>query len=382
MDSHTPTTPLRNSRALIPESQLQPEPTPPTQMRRYPCDLVFEGGGVRGIALIGALEVLERHGYYPKNIAGTSAGAIVGTLYAAGYTAPELREIIESADFKSFMDATWEDHIPLIGNPLSVILELGMHRGEMFRRAMAKWLLAKGVTTFKDLVHPEYADHTDSRYRYKVQIIASDITHHTLLVLPRDAHKLGVDPDDLNVALAVRMSMSIPIFFEPVRFRNALSGKEHVVVDGGLLSNFPLWLFDSEGAPEWPTFGLGLVEGDPSLSLADRMHLNPHDNSHLPMVLQFLKGLLLTMNEAHDRMYIDDENFSRMIAIPTLNIDSTDFSLSHDNSRRLYHSGRLAAEAFMASWDFQNYIQKFRSGPPRKRKSSSIAEAVIGLSDL
>jgi NTE family protein len=280
------------------------------------------------------------------------------------------------------MDATWEDHIPLVGNPLSVILELGMHRGEIFRRAMEQWLRAKGVTTFKDLVHPEFRDQPDPRYRYKVQIIASDITHHALLVLPRDAHKLGVDPDELNVALAVRMSMSIPIFFEPVRFRNALSGKEHVVVDGALLSNYPLWLFDSEGAPEWPTFGLGLVEGDPTLSLADRLHLTPHDNSHLPMALQFLKGLLLTMNEAHDRMYIDDENFSRTIPIPTLGIDSTDFSLTHENSRRLYHSGRIAAETFLASWDFQTYIQRFRSGPARVRNTRGVAEEVANLTNL
>jgi NTE family protein len=331
---------------------------------------------------VGALEVLEQHGYYPKNMAGTSAGAIVSTLYAAGYTAPQLRLIIESEDFKSFMDATWEDHIPLVGSPLSVVLELGMHRGEIFRHAMDQWLRAKGVTTFKDLVHPEFKDNPDPRYRYKVQIIASDITHHEMLVLPRDAHKLGVDPDDLNVSLAVRMSMSIPIFFEPVRFRNAQSGKEHVVVDGGLLSNFPLWLFDSEGAPEWPTIGLGLVEGDPTLNLADRLHLHPHDNSHLPMVLQFLKGLLLTMNQAHDRMYIDEGNFTRTIPIPTLGIDSTAFSISHENSQRLYHSGRIAAENFLASWDFQTYIQRFRSGLAPERNTRRVAEQAMNLSNL
>src|SRR5271166_4481533 len=205
MEPRPATSPLVQSTASSLYSQSLPGPAASTPRRDYPCDLVFEGGGVRGIALVGALEVLEQHGYYPKNMAGTSAGAIVATLYAAGYTAPEIRLIIESEDFKSFMDATWEDHIPLVGNPLSVILELGMHRGEVFRHAMDQWLRAKGVTTFKDLVHPEFQDHSDPRYRYKVQIIASDITHHTLLVLPRDAHKLGVDPDDLNVALAVRM---------------------------------------------------------------------------------------------------------------------------------------------------------------------------------
>src|SRR5512143_1962650 len=74
---------------------------------------------------------------------------------------------------------------------------------------------------------------------------------------------LGVDPDELEVALAVRMSMSVPLVFEPVRFRNPETKETHLMVDGGLLSNFPVWLFDPGNAmPVCPTFGLLLVEKD------------------------------------------------------------------------------------------------------------------------
>src|SRR3954453_13731963 len=80
-------------------------------------DLVFEGGGVKGIAMVGALSVLEEHGYKPQNVAGTSAGAIVATLLAAGYTAAELRDLISNQDFSEFMDTNWVGHIPMAGTP-------------------------------------------------------------------------------------------------------------------------------------------------------------------------------------------------------------------------------------------------------------------------
>jgi NTE family protein len=176
-------------------------------------DLVFEGGGVKGIALVGAFSVLEERGCEPQNMAGASAGAIVAALIAAGYTAAELRKIIGELDYDYFKDESWEDRIPLAGRSLSILKDLGVYEGEAFLAWMRNLLEAKGVQTFGDLVRRE---DTELRYRYKAQVIASDVTERRLLVLPRDAPRLGVDdPDDLNVALAVRMSMSIPIFFEP-----------------------------------------------------------------------------------------------------------------------------------------------------------------------
>ena len=182
------------------------------------ADLVFEGGGVKGIGLAGALATLEERGYRPQNIAGTSAGAITAALLAAGYTAEELREIIVSLDYRQFQDRAWEDKVPLVERSLSLLLDLGLYEGDRFLAWIRERLEAKGVRTFADLVHDEFAD--DPRYRSRLQVIASDVSKHELLVLPRDAKKLGIEPDDLDVALAVRMSMSIPVFFEPVRFEN------------------------------------------------------------------------------------------------------------------------------------------------------------------
>ncbi|HEV2124095.1 MAG TPA: patatin-like phospholipase family protein, partial [Chloroflexota bacterium] len=348
------------------------EAAPAAQVRdEKRVDLVFEGGGVRGIALVGALAVLEEHGFQPQNLAGSSAGAIVATLSAAGYRASELRELIGGLDFRRFKDTGWEDRVPWAGQSLSILRDLGIYEGDAFRDWMAARLEAKGVRTFGDLVHPDYAH--QPRYRYRVRVLASDVTGQDLLVLPQDALRLGTAPDDLNVAQAVRMSMSIPIFFEPVRFRNARTGLEHLIVDGGLLSNFPVWLFDSKGVPEWPTFGLKLVEPEPDVSVAQRLPRQVAAQGGLEGVIDYLKSMAATMMEWQDRIYIRTANFARTIAIPTLGVSAVDFDLSTEQALALYESGRIAAEQFLTTWDFQAYIAAFRTGTPQSRRRESVA---------
>ena len=127
------------------------------------ADLVFEGGGVKGIGLAGALATLEEREYGPQNIAGTSAGAITAALLAAGYTAEELRDIIVSLDYRQFQDRAWEDKVPLVERSLSLLLDLGLFEGDRFLAWIGERLSAKGVHTFADLVQEEFAD--DPRYR-------------------------------------------------------------------------------------------------------------------------------------------------------------------------------------------------------------------------
>ncbi len=185
------------------------------------------------------------------------------------------------------------------------------------------------------------------KYRYRAQVIASDVTERRLLVLPRDAPKLGVqNPDDLSVALAVRMSMSIPVFFEPVRFANPQTGREHLIVDGGMLSNFPVWLFDAE-EPQWPTFGLKLIQKDPKAPLPG--DLPPPDPARrgVALVIDYLRSLVDTMMAAHDRLYIEESDFDRTIAIDTLGVRTTEFDLSEKRAMKLFESGRTAAKKFL-----------------------------------
>jgi NTE family protein len=335
-------------------------------------DLVFEGGAVWGTALVGALCVLEEQGYRPQNIAGTSAGAIVASLVAAGYSGSDIRDVMFRQNFSALADPTWEARIPVIGVPLSVVRHLGIHKGDVVLGLLRKHLAAKGVRTFKDLVHPEYAD--QPTYRYRLQVIASNITDRRLLVLPRDAAVLGVAPDDLEVALAVRMSMSIPLFFKPIHQRNKSARRTVLVTDGSMLSNFPVWLFDSGGVPEWPTFGLRLVEDDPRSELISELPPAQHKRG-ISGLIEFAKSLLHTMMDAHDRMYLETDTFVRTITIPTMGVPSTDFYLTPETLNKLYESGRNAAQEFLATWSFEDYIAEFRSG--RKAPDRRVETGVL-----
>jgi NTE family protein len=345
---------------------------------RY-CDLVCEGGGVKGIGLAGACAVLEEHGYKPQNVAGTSAGAITAALIAAGYTADELREIVFAMNFLEFRDRAWEDRIPLAGRSVSVLKDLGVYEGKVFESWIRGLLAGKGVTTFADLVSDEYGD--DPRYRFRLQVIASDVTTHRLLVLPRDAGELGFEPEELDVASAVRMSMSIPIFFEPSCITNAKTRREHVIVDGGMLSNYPVWLYDSEGEPDWPTFGLLLVEQDPKTPIGEP----PPEPERTPRgfsgLIKYVRAMAHTMMEAHDRLYVEKANFARTIPIPTLGVGTTEFGISDERKEVLYQSGRDAAAAFLETWDFEGYIAEFRQGKEHHRRrevAEEVQRAVVG----
>jgi NTE family protein len=231
-------------------SEVRATEGPQAKRHAKDVDLVFEGGGLKGIGLVGVYSVLEEHGYVPQNMAGASAGAIVAALVAAGYTAAELREVIADLDLRSLEDRIRKTRFPILPSVVSLLKDRGIFEGEAFHAWISDLLAAKGVRTFGDLVrHPEAGaeEPEELRYRYRLQVIATDLTEERLLVLPRDTDKLGMDdPDELEVALAVRMSMSIPLLFEPVKFRNPRTGREHLIVDGGMLSNFPVWLFDAD----------------------------------------------------------------------------------------------------------------------------------------
>ncbi len=338
-------------------------------------DLVFEGGGIKAIALVGALSVLVEEGYTPQNMAGTSAGAIVAALYAAGYTPHELRTLIGEETFKDFFDQAWEDRIPLIGKVLSAFKDFGLYEGKRLYERLKDLLAQRGVVTFRDLRHPLFYKDENPYFRYRMYAIAADLTTRRMLVLPTDAPHLGMDPDDLEVALAVRMSASIPLIFEPVKYRNPKTHNEHIVVDGGLLSNYPVWLFDVKGEPPWPTFGLRLVEEDPR-----RPALPNRDAEHRPVenLGEYFGALIQTMLEAHDRLYIENADFVRTIPIPTLGISALQFHLSEEEREALFQAGRQAAREFLQTWDFEAYKRTFRKKGEVLSRREMLWQAIQG----
>ncbi len=285
---------------------------------------VFEGGGVRGIGLIGAAGVFLEKGYRFNRVAGNSAGAIVASLIAGGYSAMELRQIMMNLDYSRFMDKDWKDKLPF-GMAYSLFAEKGIYEGKYLRDFM-KEKLAKAphpIRTFRDVKEKDGS--------YRIQMIATDISRAKLLVLPQDIADYGINPDDLEVADAVRMSVSIPYFFEPVQLRH-VDGTDCYIVDGGIVCNFPVWIYDDDIEAGNPPVGFCLVD----------------DGETRPIhgVVSMFAAILETMLEARDKRYIADEKLTT-VQIPTLGIQTCDFHLSGERQEALYLAGRNAAVKYI-----------------------------------
>jgi NTE family protein len=189
-------------------------------------NLVFEGGGVKGIAYAGALQVLTDCGIMPKikQVAGTSAGAITATMVALGYTAPEIKSTIMNFDFKQFEDG-WD--------PLRLATQYGLYKGDAFLSWMRKMIDAKAKAgpnaTFADLYNQNGIG---------LFVFATDLN---MFNIKQFSH---LDTPNVPIAEAVRASMSIPMFFKAWKFSNN-QPDNHIYVDGGVVLNYPLTVFDS-----------------------------------------------------------------------------------------------------------------------------------------
>jgi NTE family protein len=326
------------------------------------ADLVLEGGGVKGIGLVGAISVLEERGYRLHRVAGTSAGAIVGSLVAAGMRASELIEVMNAVDYTRFQDATALSHLGLPGEALSVLFDEGAFKGDYLVEWLGHHLESAGVSTFADLRDPDPASALPLEQRYRLVAMTSDISEGRLRRLPWDYAAYGLDPARVKVVDAVRASMSIPFFYRPVKLRHA-DGRESWLVDGGMLSNFPVDVFDRPTGerPRWPTFGIKLsARPDATLGVAHAIH-GP---------VSYAQAMLGTMTGFHDQMHLDDPSvLARTMFVDSMKVKATDFDLGPAERDRLFENGRTAATAFLdgadgaPAWDFDAYVARYRRAP-------------------
>jgi len=289
-------------------------------------DGVFSGGGLKGFALVGAYQVLEAESFRFKRVAGTSAGAILAAFIAAGYSGKEIQTMLEELDVPSLLDPR-KTFFPFpFMKWVNVYNHLGLYKG----KALEKWffhrLAAKGVYTFGDLP------------RDSLKLVASDLTNGRIIVLPDDLHKYDIDANNFSVACALRMSCGIPFFFEPVTLK---TGKgESIIVDGGVLSNFPLWIFDDkEGRKVRPILGLKLSRR--------REEQCPHE---IKNGLNLFEALFSTMKDAHDERYISRRHERDIIFIPVEDYSATQFDLDEDSKETLLEIGRNRTIQFLKTW--------------------------------
>lgn len=309
-------------------------------------NLALEGGGVRGFGLVGALQALENDGYTFNKVAGTSAGSIVASLVAAGYTAKELEKAMHEIDFNKFADEGVLDKFGIVGKSSSLLLEKGVYEGKYINKLITDLLAAKNVKTFGDLKISD-SNPNDIKSQYKLVILATDVTRGRLVRLPWDYMDYGLNPDDQPIASAVQASTAIPFYYEPARI-----GKSFVV-DGGLISNFPIWIFESgqhDHNKKLPTIGVKLSAKPEALS-------RNHDfNTKNTFVYSY--SILRTILSAQDQIHLDDPcTISRTIFVDSSDVKSTDFNISKDKKDLLYNNGLESAQEFLDQWNFDKFLK-------------------------
>jgi NTE family protein len=326
------------------------------------ADLVLEGGGVKGIALVGAISVLEERGYQFRRVAGTSAGAIVGSLIAANARAAELEEIMRGVEYPRFQDGPrWRSL--LLGKAVAVLFEQGIYEGQFVTDWLGERLARLGVHTFADLRYadPERPPAPDKAYR--LVVMTCDISEGCLRRLPWEYGRYGLAHADQRVVDAVRASASVPFFYKPARLTDA-GGRDCWLVDGAMLSRFPIDVFDVPPGlePRWPTFGVKLGAA-------------PGPITEVNNTASMSRAMLNAMTGFCDRRHVDDAAIAaRTIVVDTGTVRATDFNLDRDTQDLLFRKGREAALNFLdgapgqPAWDWETYKRTYRSASRRHQR--------------
>jgi NTE family protein len=322
------------------------------------CNGVFEGGGVKGIGLVGAVCAMEDAGYTFEDVAGTSAGSIVACLISAGFSGEEIKREMLKLDFKKLRGQSGLAHFGVVGKTLKLLSKNGIYNPNYLENWLDNLLAQKNISHFGDI---RYNNGT-RRCIYRFQAVASDLSDSRMLVLPQNLASFGIIPDNFSLSRAVRMSIGIPLYFEPYNLVDA-NGKKHIIVDGGLLSNYPIWLLDTRRSVI-PTFGFKFLSGDcDTLDCSDYIPIN---NSK-----DYVYALLRTGLDAHDKFYESSNrgDLERTIGISTVvnrdgkphEITAVDFDISQPEMVTLFNNGYEAAKKFLRAWSFEDWKAKYES---------------------
>ncbi|MGH3577122.1 MAG: patatin-like phospholipase family protein [Mycobacterium sp.] len=332
---------------------------------KKPVDLVLSGGGVRYVGLVGAIVALMDSGYSAYRMAATSSGSVVGSIMAAAskgdqLTGEQIKELAVTVPLRKWRDKGSFGHVPVVGRAWGVLRDAGVYRGDFAHDWICSQLTNLGVTTFGDLAVDD--DHLLPERRYKLVVTAADVTRGQLVRLPWDYRRIyGLDPDEQSVADAVRASMAIPFYFRPVDLTSS-TGRTCTLVDGGVLSSFPIDALDrpDRQPPRWPTFGITLTSKPPESHDVVIPGLHPLRFLRSPSLLE---GLITTILVGHDQTHLDQPWISaRTIRVDTTGVSALEFGMSREQAEALYGKGYAAAQAFLSSWDWPAYLGQFR--PP------------------
>jgi len=322
----------------------------------YPFkNLVFEGGGVKGIAYVGALKVLQEKGVLDQveRVAGTSAGAINAVLLSLGYTPDETHAVLSKMDFNNFMDDSWG----AIRDTKRLIDEYGWYKGDFFRDwigGLIKTKIGHADATFAELRAAGCLD---------LYLLGTNISTRFSEVYSAE------HTPRMRVADAARISMSIPLFFASVK-----DARGDCFVDGGVLNNYPVKVFDRKkyltdavvakhgretayynahndnlAAAISPylfnkeTLGFRLDSGEEIAVFRDGAEPVHHK---IDDFFDYAWSLINTIMESQQNQHLHGDDWHRTVYIDTLGVKTTEFDLSNDKKKALADSGEAGTRKY------------------------------------
>jgi NTE family protein len=362
-------------------------------------DLVMEGGGMLGIALLGYTHVLEECGIRFWAIGGTSAGSIVATMLAAWSDknqakSAELASVLADADVRSFVDGDddvqdfvevmlkedrWFGKAWKFAQVIDTLRESkGLNPGDEFEQWLRELLDKRKINTTKALLErlefvpdgttirpqagaqPTAAKPTNTP---RLAVVSAEIGTETRVHFPEMAELFWRRPDQVHPARYVRASMSIPVFFFPFEVSPLPGGarrekrwkqellwegeipKRAVFVDGGIMSNFPIDLFHAHGeVPSHPTFGVKLGN-------------NPTEPASIDGPIDLMLASFNSARHTLDNNFIrNNPDYELLVScIPTKGFNWLDFGMTLEDQVRLFRVGAKTACHFLQQFSWTDY---------------------------
>jgi len=336
----------------------------------YPFrNLVFEGGGVKGIGHVGALKYLEEVKILQniKRFGGTSAGAIIALALGLGYNAKELESVVRDTKYRAFKDDNWgfiRDNIRLFFDGY------GKYKGDFFTHWIEELIESKKFN--KNITFKELFEQTGKEIYFQ----GTNISTHRIQTF---SHK---DPTTatMPISKAVRISMSIPYFFKAVEWNG------DYYVDGGILDNYPIDLFDWKSfvsqeenftltasdekvntllrsiTPSNELFFIGEndeiiynketlgIRLDSKEEIAITKHIANPKSHHIDHLIVFAWNLTETMLKAQTSMRLAERDSVRTIYVDTEFVSTFDFNITTEMQNKLLENGYKAAEEYCKNY--------------------------------
>lgn len=327
----------------------------PVSAQRPKVALVLSGGGAKGSAHVGVLKVLEQNDIQVDCIVGASMGAIVGGLYAMGYSADELDSLMMIQDWNTVLMDTRDRRLTPYdskrrddGYLLKIPLGAGK-RGKLSSNLPSGLVRGQNVETLLTALTAGCQDSIDFKdLKIPFACVAVDLMSRREVVF-----RSG------DVISAIRSSMSIPLFFDPLQFEGM------ALVDGGMLNNYPVDVARAMGAD----IVIGSIVSETE---KDDKEKKEHDDDIMSVAMDWLDVYVVPKNS-------ENAAGTDILIKPDL-LSLNALSYSRENMRNLIDSGEKAALEHVG--ELKALIEKTGTASAHGQKASPYKATVLGRDSI